>query len=87
MASNEVCLVDQVCRLDWMFTESQVRYCQTAGFFGVICKVTLCVHVSLVTDDLDRCLVGTYCTVGTQTPELTFDSSLRFSCDTFHVWK
>ena len=48
-----------------------------AGFLGVIVKVCLCIHISVVTDDLDGVLVCTYGTVCAQTPELTVGGSLR----------
>ena len=83
VAGYEIRLVDKVSGLDRMFTESQVRYCQSAGFLGVICEISLGIQVRLITDDLDGSFVRTYCTVRAQTPELTLDSAFRFSCDTF----
>ena len=83
MAGYEIRLVDQVSGLNRMLPESQVRYCQTAGFLGVVCEISLGIHVRLITDDLDSSFVRTYCTVRTQTPELTFDSAFRFSGDAF----
>ena len=83
MAGYEICLVDQVCGLDRMFAEPQVRHGQSAGFLGVIVKITLGVQVGLITDDLDGCFVGTDGSVRSQTPEFTFDSAFRFSCNAF----
>ena len=77
VAGNKVSFVDQVCRFDRFFTKTQVRHCNTTGFFGIIIKVCLSVHISIVTNDLDGVLVSTYSTVCTQTPELTVDSSFR----------
>ena len=54
-------------------------HCNTTGLLGVIIKVSLCVHVCVVTDDLDGVLVGTYCTISSQTPEFTVCCSFR-SC-------
>ena len=71
VAGYEVRFVDEVSGLDGVLTESQVRYGQTAGFFGVIGEVALCIQVRIVADDLNGALVGTDGTVGTQTPELT----------------
>ena len=45
----------------------------------------LCIHIRLVTDDLDCSLVRTYRTVRTQSPELTFDRTFRLSRNTFCV--
>ena len=52
-------------------------HCNTAGLLGVIIEVSLCVHIGIIADDLDRVLVCTYSTVGTKTPELTVYSSFR----------
>ncbi len=70
-------LMDQVGGFDLLMTETKVRHGNTAGFLGVIIEVSLCVHIGIVTDDLDGVLVSTYGTVCTQTPELTVGSSFR----------
>ena len=62
-----------------------MRHCETTGFLGVIVKVSLCIKIRLVTDDLDCSLVGTNGTVGTKTPELALDCALRFSGDSFCI--
>ena len=77
MACYEVCLVDQVGRFDLLMTETQVGHGNTTGFLGVIIKVCLCIHVGVITDDLDGVLVCTYGTICTQAPELTVRGSLR----------
>ena len=81
VAGNKVSFTDQVCGFDRFLTKTQVGHCYTTGFFGVIIKVCLSVHISVVTDDLDGVLVSTYSTVCSQTPELTVDSSFRSSND------
>ena len=58
-------------------TETQVRHGNTAGLLGVIIKVSLCVHICVVTDDLNGVLVCAYGTVSAQTPELAVDGSFR----------
>ena len=77
VAGYEVCLVDQVGGLDRRLTETQVRHGNTAGLLGVIIKVSLSVHVGIVTDDLNGVLVCTYGTVSAQTPELAVDGACR----------
>ena len=77
MTGNKVCLVDQVGGFDRLMTETKVGHCNTTGFLGVIIEVSLCVHIGIIADDLDRVLVCTYSTVGTKTPELTVYSSFR----------
>ena len=69
--------MDQVGGFDLLMTETKVRHGNTAGFLGVIIEVSLCVHIGIVTDDLDGVLVSTYGTVCTQTPELTVSGSFR----------
>ena len=49
----------------------------TAGLLGVILEVSLSLHVSMVTDDLDGVLVSTDSTVSTKSPELASLGSLR----------
>ena len=77
MTGNKVCLVDQVGGFDRFMTETKVGHCNTTRFLGVIIEVSLCVHIGIIADDLDRVLVCTYSTVGTKTPELTVYSSFR----------
>ena len=79
MTCNKVCFVDQVCGFDRFLTETKVRHCNTAGLLGVIVKVSLSVHVCVVTDDLNGVLVCTYSTVSAKTPEFTVCGSFR-SC-------
>ena len=71
VASDEVCLIDQVSGLDRGFTETKVRNGDTAGLLRVVGEVALCVHIGVVADDLDGVLVGTYGTVSAEAPELT----------------
>src|SRR5699024_7147536 len=80
VACHKVCLMDQVCRFDRQLTETEVRHCNTAGLLGVIVKVSLCVHICVVTDDLDGVLVRSDCTVSAESPEFTVDRSFR-CCD------
>ena len=54
-----------------------MRHGNTAGLLGVIVKVSLCVHVCVVTDDLNGVLVCAYRTVSAKSPELAVDGSLR----------
>ena len=75
--SNIVSEVDQERHMDRSMTETQVGYSDTAGLLGVISEVALCVHISLVADNLDGALVGTNGTIGTQAPELAGDGAFR----------
>ena len=77
MTSNKVCFVDQISRFDRLFTETQVRHGHTAGLLGIIVKVSLSVHVCVITDDLDGVLVSSYRTVCAQTPEFAVDGAFR----------
>src|SRR5690606_33610432 len=87
MASNEISLIYQVSRLNRLLTESQVGYCNTTGFLGVIGEISLSIHIGVVSDDLDRVLVSTNCTIGTQSPELAADCSLRCCIDLLCHWQ
>ena len=80
MTCYKVCLMDQVCRLDRLLTKAEVRHCNTTGFLWVIIKVSLCIHICIITDDLDWVLVRTYCSVSSKSPEFTVDRSFR-CCD------
>ncbi len=68
-AGNKVSLVDIIRAVDRALTKSQMRTGNTACLLGVICKVSLCIKISIITNDLNCALVGTDCTVGTQTVE------------------
>ena len=48
---------------------------QSSGFFGIICKICLCIHVGMIADDFNGLFVGTYRTIRTKSPEFTGDSS------------
>ena len=80
MTCYKVCLMDQVGRLDRLLTKAEVRHCNTTGFLWVIIKVSLCIHICIITDDLDWVLVRTYCSVSSKSPEFTVDRSFR-CCD------
>ena len=67
---NKVSLGDVIGGFDRRMTETQVGHCQTAGLLGVVVKVTLCVHIGVVADDLDGVLVCADGTVRTEAPEL-----------------
>ncbi len=70
VAGHEVRSRYQVRSLDGQVTETQVRAGVTAGFLGIVVKVSLAVFGRMATDDLDGVLVGTHGTVGTQAIEL-----------------
>ena len=70
VASYEVRCIYQVSGADRCVTETQVRTSETARLLGVVREVCLAVLVGIVTDNLHGVLVGTNCTIGTQTVEL-----------------
>ena len=75
MTGNIVSLVDQIGGTDFGMTKPQMGHGYTAGFFGVICKITLCIHISVITDNFDCVFIGTNSTVRTITPELAADGA------------
>ena len=77
VAGHKVSLADEISGLDGLVTKTQVGNGYAAGFLGVISKITLGVHVGVVTDNLNGVLVGAYGTVSTQAPELTGVRSRR----------
>ena len=77
MACHEVSLADEICGLDRLLAEAEVGHRDTAGLLGVIIKVSLRVHVSVVADDLDGVLVRTDSTVSTKSPELAVHCAFR----------
>ena len=58
-------------------SKTEVGHRNAAGFFGIIVKVCLCIHIRVVTDNLDGVLVCAYRTVGSKTPEFTVNGSFR----------
>ena len=71
VAGDEVCVIDEIRHLDRRIAKAQVRNRNATGFFRVISKVCLSVHIGVVADDLDSALIRTDRTVGTEAPELT----------------
>ena len=77
VASHKVCLMNEVGGLNRLVTEAEVRHGDTAGLLRVIIKVCLCIHVGVVTDNLDGVLVCTDGTVCAETPELAVRRAFR----------
>ena len=73
VAGDEVRLVDQVCALDGLVAESQVRDGDAARLLGVVGEVSLSVLFGVVADDLDRVLVAADGAVRAETVELAAD--------------
>ena len=75
MASDKVSFArgDEVGSANWLWTESQMRNGDGAGFLRVILKVALGVVGGLITNDLDRVLVRTDSAIGTETKEDRLD--------------
>ena len=63
MAGNKVCMGYQIASTDRLMSETKMGTGNTAGFLGIILKICLNIHISVVTDDLNGVLVGTNCTV------------------------
>ena len=59
--------------MDRLVAETEVRAGESTGFLTIVREVSLAVFVGGVTDDLHRVLVSTYCTIGTQTVELSLE--------------
>lgn len=76
MACHEIRGRYQIGGSDGAVTETQVRAGISAGLLGIVIEVTLAVLGSVVSDDLDGVLVGTYSTVGTETVELALVCTL-----------
>ena len=75
VARDEVRLGDIVRRTNRGVAETQVRDRDATGLLGIVLEVGLDVLVGVVTDDLDRVLVGADGTVATETPELALDGT------------
>jgi len=87
VTSNEVRSIYQVSRTDRSITETQVRTSETTRLLGVVREVSLTVFVGVVTDNLNRVLVGTYSTVSTQTVEFSFEHTFTAQSDFFFLRK
>jgi hypothetical protein len=76
MTGNEVRLVqlDKVWCTDGLWTKPQMGHGHSAGLLRVIIEVALREVIGLFTDDLDRVLVCTNCTVCAETEEYTTDN-------------
>src|SRR5215831_8663314 len=60
---DEVCAADQVCGMDRLGAEAQVRNGAGAGLLRVIHEIALGEVPGFLPNDLDRVLVSAYCTV------------------------
>ena len=85
MAGNKVRLGNEVRRFDWFLAKTQVGNSESAGFFGVIRKICLSIHVGIVTNNFDSLFVSANCTVRTKAKEFTlnsaFGNSINFMTD------
>ena len=85
-AGNKVCIINKIWRSDWGLTKTQVGHGNTTGLLGVISEVCLSIQISLITDNLNSRLVGTYSTIGTETPELTSSGSFWSEVNMLWIW-
>ena len=76
VASHEVRSSNEVSRVDWFVTETEVRASETTRLLGVVREVCLAVLVSSLADDLHRVFVSTYGTVSTKSVELSLEHAL-----------
>ena len=77
MASDEVCRVDKIGRLNGLIAETEVRNGDAAGLFGVVEEVTLNELIRMVAYNLNRVLVRADGTVRAETVELAGNGALR----------
>ena len=76
MASDKVRGCYQIWRSDWLVTETKVRRGVTSRLLRVVREVCLTILVGRATDNLNRVLVGTNCSISTQTEEQRLKSTL-----------
>ena len=79
VTGNKICFIDKIGRVNLLITETKVRNSYTAWFLWIIVKISLCIFICMITDNLNRVLISTDSTVCTKSPELTGSSSCR-SC-------
>ena len=77
VAGREVRRVNLIRRLDRRLAEAQMGNRQAAGLLGVVCEVSLSVHIGVVADDLDGVLVGANGAVRAEAIELAADRAFR----------
>ena len=63
VAGDIVRFADEVGLADRLGTETKMGNSHAAGFFGVVSKVSLGVHIRVVADDFDGALIGANGTV------------------------
>ena len=83
MAGDKVRHRNIVSGADRFMAETEVALGYTAGFFGVVFKVSLRILVGIVSDDFDRVLVCTDSSVRAKPPEFAGDNALSGSDDVF----
>ena len=85
MTCHKVRLEHQIAGANGHIAKTQVGFCDTAGFLGIIFKIRLCVLVCMVTDDFDGVFVCANGTVRAKAPEFAcnraFISNFRLCAD------
>ena len=81
MAGKEIGLFDVIRRTDGTVTETKMGFGDTTGFFCIVLKVCLNVHIRIITDDFYGVLIGTDRTVRAEAPEFAVDCIFRMNID------
>ena len=63
---------NQIGRTNGAVAKTKVRSRKTTRFFRVVSKIGLTIFIGSFANNLDRVLIGTYCTIRTQTIKLGF---------------
>ena len=87
MDGDVVCKVDEERHMDGIVTKAQVGNGDAPGFFGVIGKIALGIHVRLVANDFDGTLVGADRAVAPKAPEKAAARTLGRNVEGFFLFK
>ena len=71
MTGDKIGFFNQVIRIDWVWTKTQVRNSLCSRFFGVIHKITLNIIIGSLTNDFDGVFIRSNSTIRPQTVKHT----------------
>ena len=88
VASHKVRRIYLIWRMDWLITEAKMWTSETTRLLRIVAEISLTVFTGVITNNLNRVLVGTNCTVSTQAIELSFEQTCATHWDflNFRKW-
>ena len=87
MISNKISVFNQIFRLNGRGTKTKMWTGNSTGFFWIVLEVALCIHIGIVTNNLNRVLICTNRTIRTKSPEFCWESAFRKGVELFFYFE